>query len=111
MNFGKSFRYFYRDNIYLATKSTTTNEIGQEIDGYTKNPTPIVCDIQPIEEKAYKYTWGEDIISNLQVYCDELFEINDIVVYKDEAYQIEKIIDWTDYRIYAIKSCNEEVIL
>jgi hypothetical protein len=111
MNFGnKTFRYFYNKEIYLATFITTRNEIGQEINTYTKSSTPIPCDIQPIDEKSYKYTWGEDIEATFQVFCDELFKVDDIIVYENKIYKVEKISDWTDYRIYAIKSSDEEVI-
>lgn len=111
MNFGKkTFRYFYNKDIYLATFTTTRNEIGQEINAYTKSPTPIPCDIQPIDEKGIKYTWGEDIKATFQVFCDELLKVDDIIVYKDKVYKVERVIDWSDYKIYAIKSSDEEVI-
>lgn len=109
MNFGNCFSYFYKEDLYLTTMSTTRNEIGQEIDGYVKNHIPIKCDVQPIDEKGIKYTWGEDIESNLQVFCDELLEVDNIIIWKGKVYQVEKIVDWTDYRIYAIKSSDEEV--
>lgn len=111
MNFGNCFSYFYNNEIYLATKSTARNEIGQEIDGYVRKITAIKCDVQPIDEKGVKYTWGEDIESNLQVFCDELLEVDDIIIFNNKVYQVEKVIDWGDYKIYAIKSSDIEVIV
>jgi hypothetical protein len=110
MNFGEYFHYFYTEEIYKAELTTTKNEIGQEIHGYTKGTASTSCDVQPIDEKDIKYTWGNDIESRYKVFCDESFEVGDVIIWRDKVYEIEKIIDWIDYKIYAIKSSDEEVV-
>lgn len=101
---GSTFKNFV---IHTTTKTTTKN-LGREITFYTIS-TPIQCDIQPIEESTKTKTWGNDIESTLQIWCDEDLNVGDVIVYNNEAYVIEKLIDWVSYKIYAIKKADIEV--
>ncbi|MGL4570320.1 MAG: hypothetical protein ACRCVJ_04600 [Clostridium sp.] len=70
---------------------------------------PFKCDIQPILEKAMKYTWGSQIKSKLQIYCNENLKINDVVVIDNITYTIEDKKDWKEYKIYAILESDVDV--
>ncbi|HHD2743816.1 TPA: hypothetical protein ACOTGW_002733 [Clostridium perfringens] len=68
------------------------------------------CDIQPITERAIKYTWGKDIKSKVEIYCNESILINDILVNDNKIYKVEDKKDWKEYKIYALLECDEVVI-
>ncbi|GKX65833.1 hypothetical protein [Inconstantimicrobium mannanitabidum] len=104
------FDYFYNDQVYKTAYVESKNKIGQQLKEYKKQELPILCDIQPIEEKAITYTWGNDIKSNFQMYCDELFMVDDVIIYNNKTYSIEKVIDWGDYKLYAIMSVDVVVL-
>ncbi|WP_346879024.1 hypothetical protein [Clostridium sp. UBA7791] len=98
-------------SIETTIKTTYKNNIGQVIiEGWKKNGNVYRVGIDPIDIKAIKCTWGEDIEAKYQVYADEELLIGDIVVWKNKVYEIEKAIDYINYRIYAIKSVDVEVI-
>lgn len=100
--------WFY-NKTYSTTKYTKVkNKIGQWIKGYSLDKS-YPCDIQPIDERAYKYTWGEDIKSNLQLFCNESLLVNNILVNDYKTYTIEKKISWDDYYIYAILESDEKI--
>ena len=101
---GSTFKDF---TVYTTTKTTTKN-LGREITYYTIS-TPIQCDIQPIEESTKTKTWGNDIESMWQVFCDEDMNVGDIIIYNNKSYSIEKKIDWISYKIYAIKGVDIKV--
>lgn len=93
--------WFY-NNVYSTTKYTENkNKIGQVIKIYSLD-RDYPCDIQPIDEKAYKYTWGYDIKSNIQMFCDESLNIDDVISYNNIPYKIEKKIPWDEYYVYAL---------
>lgn len=93
---------FWYDNILYKVKQTfNKNELGQMIPT-NEGTEEFKCDIQPIDEKSYKYTWGEDVKSSIQIFTDKDLFVNDILVNDNKAYKIEKKIDWGDYKIYAI---------
>ncbi|MDC4240052.1 hypothetical protein NE398_07735 [Clostridium tertium] len=101
---------FFKNKIIYITKNTKLkNKIGQIIEGYIKDRA-IKCNIQPIDEKSFKYTWGEDVKSSYQLVTDEDIQVNKILVYNDKAYKIEKKIDWTTYKIYALLEVDVEVL-
>ncbi|WP_066892942.1 hypothetical protein [Clostridium nigeriense] len=101
--------FFYDKELYLTIKTKVKNKIGQLIEVYKKNKV-FYGDIQPIDEKALKYTWGEDVKSNLQLFTDENILVNNILVYDNKAYKIEKKINWIDYKIYALLEVDVEVL-
>ena len=101
--------WFYNKTISLTVETSEKNAIGQCIKHYRKGED-IACDVQPIDEKGYKYTWGQDIKSNLQVYCDEILNVDDVVIYNNKVYKIEKKIPWDDYNIYAILEADIKVL-
>jgi len=96
-------------SIETTIKTTYKNNIGKVIEGWKKNGNIYRVGIDPIDIKAIKYTWGEDIESKYQVYADEELHVGDIVVWKNKAYEMEKAIDYINYRIFAIKSVDVEV--
>lgn len=101
---GSTFKNF----VINTTTKTTTKNLGREITFYTIS-TPIQCDIQPIEESIKTKTWGNDIESTWQVFCDEDMNVGDIIIYNNKSYSIEKKIDWISYKIYAIKEVDIKV--
>ena len=64
-----------------------------------------MVNIQPIEEKSVKYTFGEDISSTLQAYTEKEmnFNIGDVVVFENLTYEVEKKVPWKSYDIIALK--------
>ncbi|WP_195954410.1 phage collar protein [Clostridium tertium] len=101
--------FFKNKTVYLTIKTKTKNKIGQFIEGYKKDKS-IQCNIQPMDEKAIKYTWGEDIKASYQLFSDEDIPVNNILVYDNKTYKIEKKIDWIDYKIYALLEVDVEVL-
>lgn len=101
--------FFKNKIIYLTVKTKSKNKIGQVIEEIRRTRA-IKCNIQPIEQKAIKYVFGEDIKSSLQMFSDEELQVNEIIVYDDKAYKIEKKIDWTTYKIYALLEVDVEVL-
>ena len=76
---------------------------------YQVNEKKFKCDIQPITEKAIKYTWGEQIKSKLQMYSSEDLLIYDYIVNDNKIYKIEDKRDWKYYKIYALLEADVEV--
>ena len=101
---------FFADTIMYKTEKTEINHAGHISTSYTKLDDAYYVNIQPIDEKAIKYTWGSDIKSNLSMYSDVDLKIGDIIVINDKAYVIEKIIAWSTYSLYALLESDEEVI-
>lgn len=92
---------FY-DKKYSTTRvESKKNTIGQIIKKYVLEKE-YKADIQPIDEKSFKYIWGNEIKSNLQMFCDENLQVNDLIVYNNTAYRIEKKVPWDDYNMYAL---------
>lgn len=100
--------FWYNKTVYKTTKTIVKNQIGQLIEIYKKDDT-FKADIQPIDEKSYKYTWGNDIKSRLQMFCNEDLLVNEILVNDNKTYKIEKKIKWDDYNIYAILESDTEI--
>ena len=100
--------YFYNKTYFTTKELETKNKIGQKIKKYVIDKS-FKCDIQPIDERAYKYTWGEDIKSNIQMFCNENLLLNNILVYDTKTYKVEKKVPWDDYYIYAILESDIEV--
>lgn len=101
---------FFKNKIVYLTKNTKLkNKIGQSIEGYIKDRA-IKCNIQPIDEKSLKYTWGEDIKSSYQMFTDEDIQVNKILVNDNKTYKIEKKIDWITYKVYALLEVDVEVL-
>ncbi|MGG7159177.1 hypothetical protein [Clostridium perfringens] len=92
---------FLRDTFYTTKYTKERNSIGQIIKKYSKD-VDYKGNIQPIEEKAIKYTWGEDIKSKLQLFTDVDLAVTDLILYNNKSYAVEKIVNWKDYFIYAI---------
>ena len=92
---------FLRDTFYTTKYTKEKNSIGQIIKKYIKDVYH-KGNIQPIEEKAIKYTWGEDIKSKLQLFTDADLAVTDLILYNNKSYSVEKIVPWRDYNIYAI---------
>lgn len=97
--------YFYNKEVYSVKKIETENEIGQIIEKYVKDKL-FMADVQPINAYAKANNWGNDVISQKEVYCDEILQVGDILLHKNKTYEIEKSIEWDDYNIYAIKGVD-----
>lgn len=95
--------FFKNADIETTIKTKIKNEVGQLVEAYTRGNNSIRVNIQPIDIKAIKYTWGEEIKSQFQMYADELFSVGDIIIWKNKTYEIEKHIPWNSYNLYAIK--------
>lgn len=94
--------FFKNATLELLKEIKVKNDMGQIVKSYKKTGEGYRVNIQPIEQKAYKYTWGEDIKSTLQVYSDIDLKVNGIISINSKCYKVEKKIDWIDYKIYAI---------
>lgn len=101
---GSTFKDF---TIYTTTKETAKT-LGNVLTTYLKKAA-VQCDIQPIEESTKTKTWGNDIESTWQVFCNEDMNVGDIIIYNNKSYSIEKKIDWISYKIYAIKEVDIKV--
>lgn len=99
---------FYDKQAIILKEIPEKNEIGQLIKKYKKLQS-IKCDIQPIDERAYKYTWGYDIKSTMQIFCNEHLKVNSKLIILNTVYQVEKIVPWDDYSIYALFEVDVEV--
>ena len=97
--------FFADDELYKVIQSEIKNDLGQVVTTNTKEQLPYMVNIQPIEEKSVKYTFGEDISSTLQAYVEKEmnFSIGDVVVFENLAYEVEKKVSWKSYDIIALK--------
>lgn len=102
--------FFKNADLYTVKHTKSKNKIGQVIDSYVIDKSYRV-NKQPIDEKLYKFTWGEDIKSNIQVYADIDLQIDDVVVVNNKTYKIEKAIRWNTYNIYALLETDVKVII
>lgn len=94
---------FFKNAILETVKEyKVKNDMGMVVKSYMKTGNKYNVNIQPVDAKSYKYTWGEDIKSTLQVYSDVDLKVADIISINSKCYKIEKKIDWIDYKIYAI---------
>lgn len=102
--------FFADDELYRVIQKDIKNDFGQVVATYTKEKIPYMVNIQPIEEKSVKYTFGEDIESTLQAYVEKEmnFNIGNVVVFEDIAYEVEKKVAWKSYDIIALKRVDIE---
>ena len=102
--------FFADDELYRVIQKDIKNDFGQVVATYTKEKIPYMVNIQPIEEKSVKYTFGEDIESTLQAYVEKEmnFNIGNVVVFEDIAYEVEKKVAWESYDIIALKRVDIE---
>ena len=102
--------FFADDELYRVIQKDIKNDFGQVVATYTKEKIPYMVNIQPIEEKSVKYTFGEDIESTLQAYVENEmnFNIGDVVVFENIAYEVEKKVAWKSYDIIALKRVDIE---
>lgn len=100
--------FWYNKTCYTTKVTEEKNKIGQLIKTYKKDKL-FKCDIQPIDEKAIKYIWGEQIKSNIQMFSNENLLIYDILVNDNKTYEIEKKIPWDDYYIYALLESDVKI--
>lgn len=98
-----------KDVYFTTIVSTHRNKIGQLEKGYIKDKE-YKCNIQPIDEKALKNSWGYDIKSRIQLFCNENLLVNNILVNDNKVYKIEKKIPWKDYYLYALLESDVKVI-
>ena len=102
--------FFADDELYRVIQKDIKNDFGQVVATYTKEKIPYMVNIQPVEEKSVKYTFGEDIESTLQAYVEKEmnFNIGDVVVFENIAYEVEKKVAWKSYDIIALKRVDIE---
>ena len=102
--------FFADDELYKVIQSEIKNDLGQVVTTNTKEQLPYMVNIQPIEEKSVKYTFGEDIESTLQAYVEKEmnFCIGDVVVFENLAYEVEKKVPWKSYDIIALQRVDIE---
>ena len=102
--------FFADDELYKVIQDKIKNDLGQVVTTYIKEQLPYMVNIQPIEEKSVKYTFGEDISSTLQAYVEKEmnFSIGDVVVFENLAYEVEKKVPWKSYDIIALKRVDIE---
>ena len=100
--------FFADDELYKVIQDKIKNDLGQVVTTYTKEQLPYMVNIQPIEEKSVKYTFGEDISSTLQAYTEKEmnFCIGDVVVFENLAYEVEKKVSWKSSAIIALKRAD-----
>lgn len=102
--------FFKNKTIETTINTKVKNNIGKVIEGYKKDGNSYRVNVQPLDIKSIKYVFGEDIIADFQMYCDELLNVKDIIVLNNKTYSIEKVIPWNTYNLYAIKSVDVGVI-
>ena len=97
--------FFATDKIYRVIQIKQKNEYGQLIISSSIENLPYMVNVQPIEEKTVKYTFGKDIQSTLQAYVEKEmnFCIGAVVVFENLAYEVEKKVSWKSYDIIALK--------
>ena len=102
--------FFAYDELYKVIQNKVKNDLGQVMTTYTKEQLPYMVNIQPIEEKSVKYTFGEDISSTIQAYVEKEinFSIGDVVIFENLAYEVEKKVPWKSYDIIALKRVDIE---
>ena len=102
--------FFADDELYKVIQNKVKNDLGHVMTTYTDEQLPYMVNIQPIEEKSVKYTFGEDISSTLQAYVEKEmnFSIGDVVVFENLAYEVEKKVPWKSYDIIALKRVDVE---
>lgn len=98
--------FFKNTEIETTKKTIVKNEVGQLVEGYVKSGVKFMVNLQPIDIKAIKNTWGEDIKSKFQIYADESLGVGDVILINNKSYEIEKHIPWSSYNIYAIKDVD-----
>lgn len=100
---------WYNKEIFKTIETIDKSDTGKVTSGYIKG-SYFMGDIQPIDERAYKYTWGNSIKSNIQLFADEVLKVEEIVIYKSITYRVEKRIQWDDYNIYALLESDVKVL-
>ncbi|OPX48495.1 hypothetical protein [Clostridium thermobutyricum] len=89
-------------NQYWTTKiKSSKNEINQVINSYVKDVW-YKCNMQPITEQSIKYIWGNEVKSNIQIFCNENINVGDLIVINNISYEIEKKYAWGISNYYAI---------
>ena len=103
--------FFADDELYKVIQDKIKNDLGQVVTTYTKERLPYMVNIQPIEEKTVKYTFGEDIQSTLQAYVEKEmnFCTGDLISYEGLIYEVEKKIPWKSYDILALKRVDVKI--
>ena len=102
--------FFADDELYKVIQDKIKNDLGQVVTTYTKERLPYMVNIQPIEEKSVKYTFGEDTSSTIQAHVEKEmhFGIGDVVIFENLAYEVEKKVPWKSYDIIALKRVDIE---
>lgn len=101
---------FFKNSKLYKVIQESKKVLGQVISINTKDLTAYSVNIQPIEEKAIKYTFGVDTTATKQAYADkDIFCIGDYVINKNKVYQIEKLVSWNTYDILALKEVDLEI--
>ena len=103
--------FFATDKIYRVIQIKQKNEYGQLIISSSIENLPYMVNVQPIEEKTVKYTFGEDIQSTLQAYVEKEmnFCTGDLISYNRLIYEVEKKVPWKSYEILALKRVDVKI--
>lgn len=103
--------FFKTDTIYKVLQIKKKNEYGQLIITSSLDSLGYKVNVQPIEEKSIKYTFGEDTISTLQAYVEKEINLNvgDLISYESLIYEIEKKIPWKTYDVIALKRVDVKI--
>ena len=99
---------FYDSILEIYSLDEGTNEIGEIIKSFTLGDR-IKCDIQPSSDNLVKKTFGEDIESVYTVWADEDIDIGAIAIFNGKIFEINAKVDWDDYKIYSLKSCEVDI--
>lgn len=99
---------FYDSMLEIYSLEEKTNEIGEIIKNFTLGDR-IKCDIQPSSANLVQKTFGEDIESAYTVWADEDIDIGAIAIFKGEIFEINAKVDWEDYKIYSLKTCEVDL--
>ena len=103
--------FFKTDTIYKVLQIKKKNEYGQLIITSSLDSLEYKVNVQPIEEKSIKYTFGEDTISTLQAYVEKEmnFCTGDLISYEGLIHEVEKKIPWKSYDILALKRVDVKI--
>lgn len=99
---------FYAYMLQVYDLEEKTNDIGEIIKNFTYRDN-VICDVQPSSANLLQKTFGEDIESTYTVWADDDIDLGDIVIFNGKVYEVNAKVDWIDYKIYSLKSCEVDL--
>lgn len=99
---------FYEFILDVYSVDQGVNEIGEIIKNFTYR-NRVLCDVQPSSANLVEKTFGEDIESTYTVWADDDIDLGAIVIFQGKVFEVNAKVDWIDYKIYSLKSCEVDL--